>query len=80
MILDIGAHSRSVPVFAIPAQGARLLKSLNRFTAYGSYPIELKLGRMILDINPHDRSVPDFSVSFRGVLWGRSSCNIEIDS
>ena len=40
--------------------GARLSKSLNRFTAYSSYPFELKLGRMIPDIISHNRSELDF--------------------
>ena len=50
--------------------GARLLKSTNRFTAYSSYPIELKLGSMILDINPHNRSASHFSVPLRGSCEG----------
>ena len=54
---------------------ARLLKSSNRFTAYSSYPIELKLGRMILDISPLDRLASDCSISSRG----RASWNLQID-
>ena len=71
MILDVGAHSRSVPDFAISSQGrcgGVPLETSNRFTAYSSYPIELKLDRMILDTGPHNRSEPDFSISFQGVL------------
>ena len=37
-----------------------------RLTAYSSYPIELKLGRMILDNCPHNHSEPDFSIPSRG--------------
>ena len=59
---------------------ARLLKSSNRFTAYSSCPIELKLSAMILDISPLNRSKPDFSNSFKGALWRRASCNIQINS
>ena len=73
MLLDIGAHSRSVPDSDFRsggAVGARFLKSWNRFTACSSYPIELKLCRMILDINPHNRSEPDFSISFQGRCGG----------
>ena len=33
----------------------RLLKFSNRFTAYSSYLIDLKLGRISLDINLHNR-------------------------
>ena len=40
--------------------GARLLKSLNRFTAYTIHPIELKLGRMILHINLLNHYEQDF--------------------
>ena len=50
---------------------ARLLKSSNRFTAYRSYPIELKLGRMILDIIPHKLSTSDFSISQGGAVGAR---------
>ena len=39
------------------------MKYSNRFTAYGSYPIELKLGRMLPDY--HSRSELDFSISFQ---------------
>ena len=77
VILDIGAHSRSVPDFAISFQGAlweaHLLKSSNRYTAHSSHPIELKLGRMIPDINLHNRSELDFSISFQEALQGRGS-------
>ena len=34
-----------------------------RFTAYNSYPIELKLSRMILDISLHKSLEPKFSIS-----------------
>ena len=37
-----------------------------RFTAYISYPYQLKLVRMILDISPHNRSRPVFSISLPG--------------
>ena len=40
--------------------GARPFKSSSRFTAYISYPLELKLGRMIQDISLHNRSEQDF--------------------
>ena len=72
IILVISAHSHSVPDFEISSQGepwgARLSKSSNRFTAYSSYPIELKLGRMILDISSHNRSEPEFSIHFQRAL------------
>ena len=50
--------------------GARLAKSSNRFTAYSSYPIELKLCRMMLVISLHNRSPSDFSISPRGRCGG----------
>ena len=40
-----------------------------RFTAYSSYPMELKFGSMIYG-GPHNRSGPDFSISFQEALWG----------
>ena len=74
MILDVGAHSRSNPDFAISFQGvlsrARLFKSSNRFTAYSSYSIELKLDRMIPDINPHNRWKLDFFDFLTGCAVG----------
>ena len=70
MILDIGADSRAVLDFFDFLPGgavlSRLLKSPNRFRAYTSHAIELKLGRVILDISPYNRSEPDFSISFQG--------------
>ena len=75
MILDIGAHSRLIPDFAIfppgVAMGVCLLKHSIRFTAYSSHPIELKLGRMI-HVDPHKHSEPDFSISFHGAPWVRA--------
>ena len=59
---------------------ARHLSCSNRFTAYISYEIELKLGRMILDISLHNRWESDFPVFLRGVLLGRAFWNFEIDS
>ena len=62
MLLDVGAHSRSVPDFSIPSQGAGwrvLLKFSNRFTAYNFHPIELKRDCMILDISSLHRSKSD---------------------
>ena len=47
-----------------------LLNSSNRFTAYSSYPIELKLGSKILDISPYNRSESNFPCSPRGRCWG----------
>ena len=69
MIQDISPNYSSASdffIFARGAVGARLLKSSNRFTAYSSDPIELKLGRMILHMNPLDRVVWDSSISARG--------------
>ena len=76
MILDFGAHGRSVSNFAIFSKGAllgeRLLKSSDRSTAYSSYAIELKFGRVILHISPDNRSTSDFSISPRGRCEGTS--------
>ena len=47
---------------------ARLLKYLNRFTAYRSYLILLKLCRMITDIDLHNQSEPGPP---RGAVWSR---------
>ena len=58
--------------------GARLLKSSISFVI--TWPTELKIYRMILDIDAHSRSVPDFAISAQGALWGRASCNLQIDS
>ena len=46
------------------------MKSSNRFTAYSSYPIELKLGWIILDISSLDRFASDCPISTYGALWG----------
>ena len=46
------------------------LRSSNRFKAYRSYAIELKLGRMIQVISPQTRSESDFPVSPGGRCWG----------
>ena len=52
----------------------RLLRFSNRFTAYSSDAIEMKLGRMILGISPHNRSESDFPVSSpEGAVWARLS-------
>ena len=78
LILDIGVHSRFVLIFRFPpggAVGARLLKSSNRFAAYTSYVIELKLGT-IPDISPHNRSDRIFRFPFRK----HTSWDIQIDS
>ena len=50
--------------------GKRLLRFTIRCTAYSSYAVELKLGRMILDISPHNLAKEDFSISSEEVLWG----------
>ena len=72
MILDFGAHSRSVPDFSISFQGALcLLQSSNRFTTYSFHAIELELRRVILDISPHNRSTSDFSIHQRGAVGAR---------
>ena len=52
------------------AEGARLLRFSTRFTAYSSYRIEMKLGRMILGISPQNLSESDFPFSLRGHCWG----------
>ena len=52
------------------AVGARLLQFTNRFTAYSTDAIEMKLDRMILGISPHNRSESDFPVPPRGRCWG----------
>ena len=49
--------------------GARVWQFTNRFTAYSSYWIELKLDGMILDISPHNLAEPDFSISSQNMLW-----------
>ena len=59
MILDISP--RNVDISPHNSVGARLLQSLNRFTACRSYAFELKLCWMIRDISPHDSSASDFS-------------------
>ena len=74
MILNISAHSRSVPDFAVSVRGAvwaRLLKFSNRFTAFISVAIELKLRRMILDISPHKRLASVFRLPPDGAVWVR---------
>ena len=77
VILDIGAHSRSVPDFAILLPGGSTFRNIHIDSQpTSSYPIELKLGRMILDISSHNWSKPNFSIS----LWGRASRNLQIDS
>ena len=71
--------------------GARILKSSNRFTAYSSHQIELKLSRMILDINLLSRyrqdvlgtgevlSISKFlQTSFVHVLSSRSRRNLSV--
>ena len=65
MILDIDAHSCSVSDFAISSQGGAVGRASGnfQFTAYSSYPIELKLARMILDISVHNRYEQDFLVA-----------------
>ena len=45
------------------------MKLSNRFTAYSSNPIEMKLDSMILDISPLDRFASNCSIFSRGA-WG----------
>ena len=69
MILDISRHNLVEPDFSIFSQEVPL-RSSNRFKAYRSYAIELKLGRMIQVISPQTRSESDFPVSPGGRCWG----------
>ena len=59
MVAHIRPHHRSTSDISISHRRrcwARLLTSLNGFTAYGWYPIELKLGWMISHINRQNDS------------------------
>ena len=47
------------------------MKFSNRFTAYSSYPVQLKLGRMIMNISPLDRSGRNFRFHSRGAVGAR---------
>ena len=62
--------------FSISFQGAvsaRLSQFSNQFTAYSSYVIEVKRGRMIPDISPHNRSA---SVGFS--VYPRRRCGARL--
>ena len=67
------------PRFCDSLPGARLLKYSNRFTAYSSYPIELKLGRM----SSRHQTAQSCRAAFFDFLsrgaGGRASCNFQID-
>ena len=68
MILDISRSIARSRIFRFPSRdtvGARLLRYLNRFTAYSIHANELELDRMILDNGPLHRSKLDFSISFQ---------------
>ena len=49
----------------------RLLKSSNQLTAYSSYTIDLKVGRMLLVISQYNRLESDFSISPEGAVGAR---------
>ena len=64
MIVDVSPLNRSESDFFIFSQGARLLKSSNRFTALGIGWIEMNLERVTLDISPRIGSESDFYGSY----------------
>ena len=74
-ILDISPHDLAQRIFNFLTGSAvvsRLLRSSNRFTAYSSYPIKLKFGRMLLRNQSLGVGSPNF-VSVGAV--GRTSRN-----
>ena len=78
MILDISPHNLAEPDLSISSRGAFWGGGANRFTAYTSYSIELKFGKIYTFV-PHNRSKSHLPISPKSAVEARL-LNLQIDS